>query len=302
MSSPRCPVWVRAEDCMANRRMDIKTWKNAKGEPFRIVTWTKEGAEALLFIHHGLGEHAGRYQSFADGLDDLNVSIASFDARGHGESVGKKGDAPGWAGFSEDLLEIFPVIVDMVGAKKVALMGHSMGGGVVAYTLTHHGVFDDRIEAMLLSAPAVAVTLDFAGRVKAGVGRVLNKISPTMTLASPIDPAVISSDASEVRRYIEDPLIHNRISAQLGMSMLDDGPETLETAGKLGLPTLVWHGQDDGLIPIDGSRALAKKLGASDKTLHEFPGLRHETHHESPEDRAKVFGVIGNWLQERGLA
>ena len=283
-------------------RMDTHTWTIASGEPFRVVTWKKEGADAVLVIHHGLGEHAGRYQAFADGLADRNLSIVSFDARGHGESVGRKGDGGTFSTLADDFIAIFPHLVESTGGTKVALMGHSMGGALAAYTLTTRGVFDERIDAFLASAPAVQVTLRGVAKMKASVGRLLNKINPSMTLANTIDPSVISSDASEVRRYIEDPLVHDQISARLAMSLLDDAPKALDAAGKIGLPTLLWHGQEDRLVDIDGTRALAKKIGATDKTLHEFPNMRHETHHETLEARQKVFDVVGEWLAERGLA
>lgn len=282
--------------------MDTHTWKNSKGEAFRVVTWKHENAKTLLLIHHGLGEHAGRYQSMADGLSGLSLSIASYDLRGHGESVGKWGDGGTLSTMADDLVEIFPHLVEETGAEKVVLMGHSMGGATVALALTERGVFDSRIEAFLASAPAVQVTLGGVAKAKAAVGRVLNKISPTMTLANTIDPTVISSDASEVRRYIEDPLVHDQISARLAISLLDDAPRALDAAGKIGLPTLLWHGQDDTLVDIEGTRNLAKRIGAADKTLHEFPHCRHETHHEAPEKSAKVFSVISDWLTERDFA
>jgi alpha-beta hydrolase superfamily lysophospholipase len=61
--------------------------------------------------------------------------------------------------------------------------------------------------------------------------------------------------------------------------------------GRVSVPTLVFHGAEDELVPPHASAPLAAVAGVERKL---FPGLRHETHNE-PE-QAEVLGFVTNWL------
>ena len=59
-----------------------------------------------------------------------------------------------------------------------------------------------------------------------------------------------------------------------------------------GIPALVLHGDDDGLVPAAASEVLATAPGVERRT---FPGLRHELHNE-PEGPGIVDQVIA-WIR-----
>jgi alpha-beta hydrolase superfamily lysophospholipase len=63
------------------------------------------------------------------------------------------------------------------------------------------------------------------------------------------------------------------------------------------VPLLVLHGTRDLLTNPDGSRDLARRARATDKTLKLYEGLYHDLLHE-PE-RARVMADIVGWLAER---
>src|SRR5690606_14578823 len=46
---------------------------------------------AALIVVHGLGEHSGRYESFAEAMTASGVSTYAYDQRGHGLSEGRRG-------------------------------------------------------------------------------------------------------------------------------------------------------------------------------------------------------------------
>ena len=57
--------------------------KNGRNLPARI--WQPEGeVKAVLQITHGMTEHMGRYEAFADALCARGIVVAGFDLRGHG--------------------------------------------------------------------------------------------------------------------------------------------------------------------------------------------------------------------------
>ena len=59
-----------------------------------------------------------------------------------------------------------------------------------------------------------------------------------------------------------------------------------------GIPTLVLHGLDDGLVPAKASEVLDGAAGVERRT---YPGLRHELHNE-PEGPEIIDEVIA-WIR-----
>jgi alpha-beta hydrolase superfamily lysophospholipase len=269
------------------------------GLSFRMLGWpSSEPSRTVLVIHHGLGEHIGRYQTFARELADVPVHLFGYDARGHGQSGGKPGDAAGLDELAGDLQALLPELLQRSGAERIVLFGHSMGAAVVGHYLTTREPHE-AIVAVALSAPPVRVDKTVSMRIKLGAGRLLTRIAPSLTLANEIDSHHISSVPEEVERYLADPLVHDRLSVRMGLSLVDDGPRIIDNASRIALPGLLYQGLDDGIVDIEGTRALARAWGYPDVELHEFDGLRHEAHHEHPEGVKAVFEMWRSWLAPR---
>ena len=66
--------------------------------------WEAPDPTASLLLVHGLGEHSGRYDTFAEILAGSGTSVFSFDLRGHGRSPGPRGDVDAFPRLLEDLL------------------------------------------------------------------------------------------------------------------------------------------------------------------------------------------------------
>ena len=258
---------------------------------FRVLTWHADVAsDVALVIHHGIGEHAGRYQALVDGLRPRPT--VAFDLRGHGHSSGRRGDADGLDGLADDFLGLFPELLAKVGATRAVVVGHSMGGAVVARILTHRAP-PPSWAGVVLSAPALAVRRTPSMAVKERLGRAAKRLWPRLTLPTGLDASGISSDPAEVRRYADDPLNHDRISLRLADSLLRQGPDAVGRAERVELPLLVVHGEADPIIPLAGSRDFAR--GARGK-LVTFPNGRHECHHEVPVVRFSLFQAVNRFV------
>jgi alpha-beta hydrolase superfamily lysophospholipase len=284
---------------MSTRTMQTERVTNKAGEPFRVVCWPSPvPAKAAIVLHHGLGEHAGRYEMLAQGLGDLPVDIWTYDARGHGESVGKRGDADRIEGFARDFDEMLPLLKEKSGHDRVFIYGHSMGGAVVTWWATSRQV-PSFVKGFILSAPAITVPRSLAINIKLAVGKVLGRAFPTLTLGSGLAPTGISSDPAEVARYASDPLVHGKISARLGVSLTGEVEDVLMRAGRIQLPSLIFHGDADPIVSVDGTRKLAKGLGTDDVRYEELRGYMHEPHHETKERRERLFAIVREWLLPR---
>jgi acylglycerol lipase len=284
---------------MSTRTMQTERIFNKAGEPFRVVCWRAPvPATAAIVLHHGLGEHAGRYEMLAQGLASLPVDLWAYDARGHGESVGKRGDADRVEGFARDFDEMLPLLKEKSGHERIFIYGHSMGGAVVSWWATSRDV-PGFVKGFILSAPAITVPRSLAINIKLAIGKVLGRAMPTLTLGSGLSPKGISSDPVEVERYKSDPLVHGKISARLGVSLTGEVEDVLLRAGRIHLPSLIFHGDADPIVSVDGTRKLAQGLGTDDVRYEELRGYMHEPHHETKERRERLFAIVREWLSPR---
>lgn len=283
-------------------RTEIAASHDYDGQTFRLRGWASPvPTRTILVVHHGLGEHGGRYTSLARHLADLPAHIWTFDARGHGESTGIRGDAGGLEELASDFEALLPVLVAKAGLgsdARILLYGHSLGAASLGWYLTTRTPHP-AIAAVTLSAPPLRIPKNLSMRLKSVFAHAIVRVAPRLTLGNEIDPDVISSDPAEVTRYREDPLNHGRLSVRLGVSLLDDAPKIVARAGRITLPVLLWHGLDDRLVDIGGSRDLFAALGSEDKVLIELPAHRHESHHERPELATELFRRYRTWLAPR---
>ncbi len=248
-----------------------------------------------ILLHHGLGEHAGRYDRFAEALG--NVTVVAHDVRGHGGSDGRRGDALGIEQLADDWVGLFPRLAELSGAKRFVLFGHSMGSLVLLEVL-ERGRMPDGTVGAIVSAPPVAVERTHAVRAKVAFGRVVKFVAPGLRLANEVSLEGISSDEGEVARYQSDPLVHDRLSIRLGLSILEWGPRVIDGASRISTPGLIVAGSDDPIAPVAGARALAANWPGV--RLDVIEGNRHEGHHERSEGRERWFASVRGFLEGIG--
>jgi alpha-beta hydrolase superfamily lysophospholipase len=278
-------------------RHPVKHTLSHDGLAFVVRGWPGPApSRTALVIHHGHGEHGGRYDPFARRLEGLPLDVWAFDLRGHGETGGPRGHALGVGQLAADFHALLPRIRELAGAERVIVLGHSLGAATVAAWACDHPS-PPEVRALMLSAAPLHIPRTFSVRAKELLARGLARAAPGFTLGTALPATGISSDPAEVRRYESDPLVHDRISAALGLSLLREAPRVVERLGSVRLPALVWHGSDDPIASIQGSRDLFAALGSSDKTFHELPGYRHEAHHETPERVDRLFELLTAWLE-----
>jgi alpha-beta hydrolase superfamily lysophospholipase len=254
-----------------------------------------KGATTLVLIHHGLGEHAGRYDSVAAMLAETNVVVASYDMAGHGTSPRASGDAGTLGDLSSTLHQMIPLIMEATKTTSVVLMGHSLGAAVVGHyltTMTPHAA----ISKAVLSAPPVSVHRTLTIQVKIAAAHLMARLNPSGTLANEISSSQISSVQAEADRYASDPLIHDRISFALGLSIIQDAEQIPNNAGTIKMPVLMFQGSEDIIVERSGTEELYENLGSTEKSLHFIEGSRHECHHETAACVAEVAALLVGFL------
>ena len=94
------------------------------GTQLYVKTETAADNKAIVVIVHGLCEHQGRYDYFAEKLHAAGYGTYRFDHRGHGRS---QGDLPNYGSYHE-ILDDTNVIVDMAIAENPCLSAGSQHG------------------------------------------------------------------------------------------------------------------------------------------------------------------------------
>jgi alpha-beta hydrolase superfamily lysophospholipase len=254
-----------------------------------FATDDSDGPWAHVLIVHGLGEHSGRYEQVGAQFSAAGCAVHAYDHRGNGASDGRRGHVDRWSRLHDDLADRHGSVRAAAGGRPVVFYGHSLGGLVVAgYCLSAR----PRPDAVVLSSPGLDSTLS---AWKKGLAAGLGQWLPRVPIPNGVDPSTLSRDPAVGERMAADPLCATTSTLGFGAEGLREQARVRAAAGRgLGVPTLVLHGEDDGLVPVD---ATAVFEGAPDTTRRTFPGLRHELHNE-PEGPAIVAEII-DWLRDR---
>jgi alpha-beta hydrolase superfamily lysophospholipase len=255
----------------------------------------KEYKNVIVYVH-GLGAHSGRYVYPIEYLIDHGIAFYGLDLRGHGKSNGKRGHVDSFSQYVDDLKTFIGIVRKREGADKaIFLFGQSMGGLVAARLVEE---YPQMVRGLILSSAALEFNREPSPMTKR-LGGFMSKYLPKYTMTNEIDPVFLSHDKSVIKRFIEDELIHNRISARLLMEMTSAVETAFEKASEITIPALVMHAGDDHLISLNGSRRFYDELGSNEKKLIVFEGFYHDLVNEV--DREHVFREMESWLTPRLL-
>jgi len=267
-------------------------WKNAEGLNLYGVNWQIENPVAVIALVHGQGEHLGRYQHLARWFNARNIAVVAFDQQGHGKSDGTRGHAANLDAFLNDIGQFLEGVQQRYSGLPLFLYGHSMGGQLTLnYTLRRK----PNITGLIVSAPWIRLAFE-APAIKVMVGRLLKRFMPNLTLPTGLTANFVSRDPAVVKAYVNDPLVHARVSAAGGIALLEGADWLNHFAGAMPVPTLLMHGTGDKLTSSAATREFVSRV-TGDVTHHEWPGFYHEIHNEVEQEQ--VFEFTYNWLKTK---
>lgn len=267
----------------------------ADGLKLHLREWPCADARGTVLILHGLGEHIGRYEHVAAQVLRSKRHVVGYDHRGHGASEGARGRL----GRSDDLLRDLALVIDAARLRHpgpVVLLGHSMGG-LVAARMVAGGLeasppaWHREVEGLVLSSPALDLGMSAAQKLQLAL---LGALAPNLAVGNGLEPEAISRDPAVVGAYVDDPLVHDRLTPKLARFIVDGGEFTRARARQWRVPTLLLYAGSDRCVAPAGSMAFASAAPANKVTTQAFPALFHEIFNE-PE-QAEVFAVLAGWL------
>jgi len=256
-------------------------------------SWLPQQPERLLVVVHGYAEHSGRYERFGAWLAARGCAVHAFDQRGHGRSEGVRGHVRRFDDFLDDLDRLLALVRVEQPDLPVTVVGHSMGGLVVASWAERRR---PEVAGIVLSGAALRIA-EAPSRLQRVLLRLLRRVTPRLRMPRPIAPEALSRDPEVGRAYQADPLIFQSMTLSLAAELFDAAGRTLRDAGDLRLPLLLLHGADDPIVPAAGSREFSERTGSPECDLRIYPGLRHEIFNE-PEQES-VFADLLAWVRKR---
>lgn len=277
--------------------------RNLEEGIIRGYSWHLEDPEKVICIVHGIGEYGGRFDRVAEAFRDKNMAVCALDLRGHGESLGKRGDCAPRNSVLDDVSELLRYAEEKYPGKPLVLYGHSMGGNIVL-DYRARGEMNDHPAGYIISAPWVRLVRPVPPLLYKAV-KLLSRIAPSFTIGSDINEANLGNP-EKVKPFNDNPMVHNRISALCAVDGFDKGigfeDGTAEDDRRAAnIPTLLMHGSEDRICDVNGSRRIAERLQAQgdDLTYIEWEGLFHEIHNGNETSTGdEVIAEMVGWAQD----
>ncbi|MCY7369923.1 MAG: alpha/beta hydrolase [Polaromonas sp.] len=221
----------------------------------------------------------------SDSWDDQAMAIAAagyrtiaYDRRGFGRS------SQPWTGYDYDTLaDDLAAVIEHTGAQDAVLVGFSMGGGEVARYMSRHG--GKNVSRAVLVSSVVPYMLKTEDNPEGVDQSVFDEMAAAMK----------ADRAKFFHGFFKDffgvSVLARSVSEQTlewawGTAMQASLKATLESAKSFAttdfrpdlaafqVPTLVIHGADDKIVPIDaGGRPAARAIGNA--TLIEYDAAPH---------------------------
>lgn len=265
-------------------------WNDLRGRKIYAAEWRPvTEARAVVALIHGLGEHCRRYDELAEYLNERGLAVVGYDRQGFGRSEGKRGHARDYADYLDEIDQLLYHCKEHYPKVPVVLYGQSMGGQLTLHYLIERGGAD--VAAAVATAPHIDTGFEPNGLIVL-VGRLMRRLAPGFTMDNQLDIDKLSRSEGVGLRYLQDPYTHKRISSRIGIDLLERAAALQAYDGGMPVPTLIVHGDADGITSYRASETFAGRNGSVD--FKGFRGLFHELHNE-PE-REDVLHYITEWI------
>lgn len=275
----------------------------------------------VLHWLHGMSEHGLRYDGLAKALNAAGWELYAHDHRGHGLSInshaprGHFADEEGWQKVQSDVSTVQEWVRQEHPGAPIALGGHSMGSFIALNWAQNNAVMQPLTGLILCGSDFRSPCLHALATLPIRFERwrlgsrqsspLVDKLT-FQTWAKHFSKnnkfAWISSIASEVASYQNDPLCGFECSTELWLQLLG----ALQQAHKKQslaalpntLPVLILGGADDPMSNFGKHLkqfALAlEKTGSQSARLILYPQARHDLLHDVSATQA--FSDVLTWL------
>lgn len=259
------------------------------------IYYEVHGAGEPLLLVPGFGAVIPVYWANLEPLS-RRFRVIAFDPRGAGRS-----DAPDGAYTMAEFADDAAAVLDASGAGASHVFGTSFGGMVAMHVALRH---PSRVRRLVLGCTTAG-----------GPGHVLppaENVARYLAAGEIADPAeairatyfthygdewAAAHDAELIARARENEWLRSPAAGRAGQLAAVQGHDVAARLGEIGHTTLVLHGGEDGIVPVDNGRVLAR--GIPGARLIVYPKGRHVFFAELAE---QVNADIAAFLAEDGVS
>ncbi|MBU3845616.1 MAG: bifunctional alpha/beta hydrolase/class I SAM-dependent methyltransferase [Candidatus Acinetobacter avistercoris] len=255
-------------------------------------TVSTQEKRAILLFHRG-HEHSERMAHLVDELSLPEYDFFAWDARGHGESPGERGDAPSFSACVKDIQYFVQHIHDKYGIEEhnIAVIGQSVGA-VLAATWVHD--YAPKIRALCLASPAFEIKLYVPLAIPSL--KALSKVKGNFFIQSYVKSSMLTHDLDRAKSYDKDPKIARSISVRMLLGLYDASARIVNDAQNIFVPTQVLCSGSDFVVQQAPQREFYLKLPHPQKEFHILDGFFHDTLGE--KNRKVAIDKIRRFIQQ----
>ncbi len=248
-------------------------------------TWPCEKPKAVIFLTHGIGEHSGGYDNFANALAKNKIKVFAWDLRGHGRSSGQRGYVSNFKEHCTDFKKIFKFFKNKeeYSSLPIFLFGHSMGGAVVLRSYIEQK--PKTIHGLCLSSPALGIKQK-PSPAKESLAQFANKYLPRLTLSNDVIYENLSQIPEQLEFYRTDSLRHNKINARTYSGMLESFDIIFNKSSKIKLPILFQVSENDKIVDAEKTQELHKLIESETNKLILYSNSEHEVFNDIEQEQA----------------
>ena len=275
--------------------------------------------KGIIQIHHGMGEHADRYEHFASFLTNHGFVVVVSDFAGHGKSLidfeqGYFGKAHGCEKLVFDMQRLVKIMRKTYPDIPYYMLGVDLGSLLIRKYMEK---YCDYIEsAVLLGTPDNCVKHKF---IKKNYLRLLKQLKGPRYRShvyfnmvqhslnkqigcSDSEVDWLTSDDKERKKFISDPMSHFTYTVQgyLDIMNLIDEVNSYEHIARIPKHIAIYLGSGEFDAMTKNNQVLANKYKTakiSDVTYHVFENRRHFILFE--KNKREIYFSILDWLNER---
>ncbi|MDM3973426.1 alpha/beta hydrolase [Mycobacterium marseillense] len=219
-----------------------------------------------MVFFHGIGMNRRVYMKLLSRLPQLGFLVVAIDAPGHGETFAPRIGEHTFA----HRIAVTERILEGLGIERAVLVGHSMGGRTAAELAARH---PERALAVVLIDPAIGAAFD-ASRV-----RIASPMRTGAALAAAVGDTIVDRVGLRRRdqvRYMRtlSKLFFNTAthpatfaSAAKAIARADDSATALKALRTANTRVVIFHGEQDKIVPLASAVDAASLSGALLVTL-----------------------------------
>ncbi len=269
----------------AKQEIQMGTFKTRDDVEIYFKDWGPRDGEVII-LSHGWPLNADSWESQAFFLASQGYRVITHDRRGHGRSS-QPWDGNDMDHYADDLAQL----IEHLNVRRISLIGFSTGGGEVARYVGRHGT--SRIARLGLISAVPPIMLRTAR----------NPIGLPIEAFDALRKGSIANRGKLYRDIASGPFFGFNRTGNVDLSLVESfwlqgvmaghkntydciaafsATDFTDDLKRFDKPTLVIHGDDDQIVPIDAAARSVKRLLPAAKLI-EYAGAPHglaDTHKE----------------------